>query len=111
MNRGSSSDNASAKLYVTLGTEGSSACFGVTVSTSSAPSWSRSTFLISASICSLIASWFFVFLAMCSRRIAIRMPASGLAPPLTFSLAIRKLAYGCSGISALGNAVKGSRGS
>ena len=57
MKRGSVSENAS--VNVTSGSErpGSSGYAGVTDSTISAPSASRRTFLISWSICALIAAW------------------------------------------------------
>ena len=73
-----------------------------TVSTSSAPSWSRSTVLISASIWSQIASWFCVFFTMCSRRIAMRMPLQRLRRRCFSAASLtEKLAYGCSGIERL----------
>ena len=84
---------------------------GVFDSTISAPSASRRTFLISWSICVLIAAWLAVGVTMCSRRMAIRIPWSGL-PPLAVYIADRDSGRtGWSLISDFGKAVNGSLGS
>ncbi len=71
------SRNASSNVYFRFGMVGSSGYSGSTDSTSSAPSWSRSTFLISPSIWSEMAASFFTCLTMNSRTTAIRLPFSG----------------------------------
>jgi hypothetical protein len=94
-----------------FGIDGSSGYMGSTDSTSSAPSLSRSTLVISVLTMSLVDRSFAACLTMYSRTMPTRMPVSGFLDFMRVSADAAYDAYGCGEINPLGSAVYMSRGS